>query len=95
MLFHGVSHNTGDPAPYLQAEGARIDELHKAGLIEMVLLKADQSGAVVLLRADSLAAAREAVDSLPLAVNGITSFELTEVIDPGLIAGSPAPQPAP
>ena len=51
-----------------------------------MLLKADWSGAVLLLRTTDLSAARAAVDSLPLVTNGITSFELTEVITP-----APAP----
>jgi hypothetical protein len=48
---------------------------------------------VLLLRTSDLAAAREAVDSLPLVTKGITSFELTEVITPGSIPSAPAPQP--
>jgi hypothetical protein len=83
MMVLAISHNTGDPAPYLQAETARMAELQQAGLIELMLLKADWSGAVLLLRVADLAAAREAVASLPLVTNGITSFELTEVITPG------------
>lgn len=59
-----------------------------------MLLKADWSGAVLLLRAADLAAAREAVGSLPLVANRITSFELTEVITPGSLHDAPAPQPA-
>jgi hypothetical protein len=49
---------------------------------------------VLLLRAADLAAAREAVGSLPLVANRITSFELTEVITPGSLHDAPAPQPA-
>jgi ketosteroid isomerase-like protein len=81
MLFLTETHNTGDPTPYLQAERARIYELLQAGIVETVLLKADRSGAIVLLRAADEAAARDALSSLPLVANGITSFgELTEVI---------------
>jgi hypothetical protein len=50
----------------------------------MVLLKTDMSGAILLLRAADLVAARAAADSLPLAANGITSFTFTEVIAPGV-----------
>jgi hypothetical protein len=94
MMVLAVSHNTGDPAPHLQAEAARMAELQQAGLVELMLLKADWSGVVLLLRAADLAAAHEAVGSLPLVTNGITGFELTEVITPGSIPGIPAPQPA-
>jgi hypothetical protein len=81
MLFLAESHNTGDPTPYLQAEGARIYELQQAGIVETVLLKADRSGAIILLRTGDEAAARDALSTLPLVANGITSFgEFTEVI---------------
>ncbi len=93
MMVLAVSHNTGDPTPHLHAETARTAELQQAGLVELMLLKADWSGAVLLLRTSDLAAAREAVDSLPLVTKGITSFELTEVITPVSIPSAPAPQP--
>ena len=93
MLILAVSHNTGDPTAYLHAEATRMAELQQAGLVELVLLKADFSGAVLLLRTSDLPVAREAVDSLPLVTNGITSFELTEVITPGSVRGAPTPQP--
>jgi len=83
MMFLAVSHNTGDPTPYLRAEAARVAELQQEGLVELMLLKADWSGAVLLLRAVDLPAARKAVDSLPLVAQGLTSFELTEVVSPG------------
>jgi hypothetical protein len=84
MFFLAESHNTGDPTPYLQAEGARVNELQQAGIVETVFLKADRSGAIVLLRATDVAAARDALGSLPLVANGITSFgEFTEVIPAG------------
>jgi hypothetical protein len=86
MKVLAVSRNTGDPTPLLPAESARMAELQEAGLVELTLLKADWSGAVLLLNTSSLASARQAVDSLPLVVNGLTSFELTEVISPGSVA---------
>ena len=91
MMFLAVSHNTGDPTPYLQAEAARAAELQQAGLVELMLLKADWSGVMLLLRAADLVTARKAVDSLPLVAHGITSFELTEVISPDSL---PAAEPA-
>ncbi len=82
MMFLAVSQNVGDPTPYLAAEDARMQELQQTGVVEQMLLKADWSGAVLLLRAADQAAAREAVGSLPLVTHGITRFELTEVITP-------------
>jgi hypothetical protein len=82
MLFLAQSHNTGDITPYLRAETARVIELQQAGVIEMVFLKSDMSGAILLVRAADLAAARDAIESLPLVVNGLSSAEFTEVIIP-------------
>ncbi len=93
MLVLAVSRNTGDPSAHLHAEATRMAELQQAGLIELMLVKADWSGAVLLLRTSDVSAAREAVDSLPLVTHGITSFELTEVITPGSVPSPPAPQP--
>lgn len=75
----------------MQAEGARIHELRQAGIVETVLLKADRSGAIIVLRADDAAAARDAANSLPLVANGVTSFgEFIEVIPAGEAPGAPA-----
>ena len=82
MQFLAVSQNVGDPRPYIQAEGAKTAELQSAGVFERVYLKADWSGAVIVVNAPSRDDAQRAVDSLPLTEHGITSFSLTEVIDP-------------
>jgi hypothetical protein len=50
MMVLAVSHNTGDPTPHLQAESARMAELQQAGLVELMLLKADWSGAPPIWR---------------------------------------------
>ena len=90
MYFLAESHDTGDPTPYLQAEGTRVYELQQAGIVETVLLKADRSGAFIVLRAADAAAARDALDSLPLVANGIASLgEFTEVIPAGEVPGTP------
>jgi hypothetical protein len=88
MMFLAVSRNAGDPTPYLEAEAVRAAELQQLGLVELTLLKADWSGVVMLVRAVGLAAAREAVDSLPMVAHGITSFELIEVISPDSLPGA-------
>ena len=92
MLFLVESHNNGDITPYLEAETARVGELHRAGIVETVLLKADQSGAFLLVRTADLASARDAVESLPLAAHGLTSVEFTEVMAIDSIPGDPAPE---
>jgi hypothetical protein len=52
-----------DITPYLKAETARIGELMRAGIVETVLLKADQSGAFLFVRTADLASARDAVEA--------------------------------
>jgi hypothetical protein len=94
MLFLAESHNTGDITQYLEAETVRIGELMRAGIVETVLLKADQSGAFLLVRTADLASARDAVESLPLAAHGLTSVEFTGVIAIDSIPGDPVPQSA-
>jgi hypothetical protein len=94
MLFLAESHNTGDITQYLEAETARIGELMRDGIVETVLVKADQSGAFLLVRSADLASARDAVESLPLAAHGLTSAEFTEVIAIDSILGDPVSQSA-
>ncbi|MGH3292746.1 MAG: hypothetical protein ACRDP7_13140 [Trebonia sp.] len=65
--------------------------MRHAGIVETVYLKADRSGAIVLLRDADAAVARDALGSLPLVANGITSFgEFTKVIPAGEVRGTPA-----
>lgn len=82
MNVLAVSTNTGDPSPYVAAETAAIDELVRAGIVERMLLKADYSGAVLLLNVPDQTTARETVDALPIAAHGLTSFTLTPLVDP-------------
>ena len=94
MLFLAESHNTGDITQYLEAETVRIGERMRDGIIETVLVKADQSGAFLLVRSADLASARDAVGSLPLAAHGLTSVEFAEVIAVDGIPGDPVAQSA-
>ena len=79
MKFLATSTNSHDPTPHIPAEITRTAELAEAGVLERVLLKADRSGAVLLL--DVQDAARAAVNSLPLVKHGVTRFDLTEVVE--------------
>jgi hypothetical protein len=81
MKFLATSTNSDDPTPHIPAEIARTAELVEAGVLERVLLKADRSGAVLLLDVPDAAAARAAVNSLPLVQHGVTRFDLTEVVE--------------
>ena len=82
MTYLAVSTNTGDPSSLVGAEGARMAELVSSGVVEHVWLKADWSGAVLVLATDDEREARSAVDSLPIASAGLTTFALTPVLAP-------------
>ena len=82
MTYLAVSTNTGDPSPLVPAESARLAELVRTGVVEHVWLKADWSGAVLVLAGEDESAARAVVDSLPIARAGLTRFALTPVLAP-------------
>jgi hypothetical protein len=81
MKFLAISTNLADPTPHIAAEMQQMDHLVHSGLVERLLLKADRSGAVLLMEAPDAATAQAAVDNLPLASHGITRFALTPVIE--------------
>jgi hypothetical protein len=83
MKFLAVSQNTKDPTQFLAAEGARMAELTGAGTVEQVFLKADYSGAVLIAHAADATALADLLSTLPLVINGITSFALTEIVVAG------------
>ena len=82
MKFLAVSTNSGDPRPFVADESVRMSELVQAGTVEQFFLKADWSGSAVILHASDPSVARAALDTLPLVVHGVTTFDLTEIVDP-------------
>lgn len=80
MKVLAVSSNAGDPTPYIADEMRRITELQAAGVIEELYLKADRSGAVIMLESDSGDEAKRHLATLPLVQHGVTSFEVTELV---------------
>jgi len=80
MKFLAESHNTSDPSAHVAAEGARMAQLAAAGTVEQVFLKADYSGAVLIAESADADALRGELDTLPLVVNGVTTFSITELI---------------
>jgi hypothetical protein len=81
MKFLVISTNTTDVSPFVAAEVQRITELQSAGTITGVWLKADFSGAVLMLETAAEAEATAAVRSLPTVMNDATTFVLTEIVD--------------
>ena len=82
MQVLAVSTNHGDPRPYLAEEAAGTDELRRGGLLSDLWVKADWSGAVMVLECPDLPAARAAVSHLPLVRHGVTSFTFIEIVRP-------------
>lgn len=82
MNVLAVSTNSGDPGPYIAAETAAIGDLMQTGVIKWMLLKADYSGAVLLLNVPDEITAQTTVDALPIAAHGLTTFTLTPLLDP-------------
>ena len=81
MKFVAVSTNTKDVSPFLPAEGQRINELQAAGTITGGWVKADFSGAILVLEYADATEATAAINTLPIAINNASTFVLTEVID--------------
>jgi hypothetical protein len=81
MKFLAVSTNTKDVSPFLAAEFQRIDELRAAGTITDAWVKADFSGAVLVLDCADTADATAALNTLPIAINDAATVVLTEILD--------------
>ena len=81
MKYLAVSTNTKDVSPFIAAEIQRIEELRAAGTITGGWVKADYSGAILVLECADAAEATTALNTLPIAINDATTFVLTEVID--------------
>jgi hypothetical protein len=81
MKYLAVSTNTKDVSALVPAETQRINELRAAGTITDVWVKADFSGAILVLECADKGEATAALRSLPIAINHAATFVLTEVID--------------
>jgi hypothetical protein len=80
MKVLAISSNVGDPTPHLPDELRRIAELQAVGVIEQLYLKADRSGAVIMLETESAEEAERQLATLPLVQRGVTSFDVTELV---------------
>jgi hypothetical protein len=80
MKVLAISSNAGDPTPHIPDEMRRIAELQAVGVIEQLYLKADRSGAVIMLETESAEEAERQLATLPLVQRGVTSFDVTELV---------------
>jgi Muconolactone delta-isomerase len=83
MLYLVTSTNTRDVSPLLAAESERVNELRAAGVIRNGWVKADLSGAFLLLDCANEAEASAVLNTLPAVINDATTFVLTEVVGLG------------
>jgi muconolactone delta-isomerase len=63
----------------LAAEQQRTGELMAQGLVQQLLLRADGAGGYMVLNADSIASAREQLDTLPFMKDKIMQLEIVEL----------------
>ena len=82
MKVLALFHNQGDPTPHLADERERVAELRDAGVLEQLWLRADRTGAVLLLEAADAADARRHLATLPLVERGISTVEVIELLPP-------------
>lgn len=82
MKLLALFHNQGDPTPYLADEGKRVAELREAGVLEQLWLRADRTGAVLMLEAADAADAHRHLATLPLVQHGISTVEVIELLPP-------------
>jgi hypothetical protein len=65
MNVPAIFTNTSDLAPYISDEMGSITELHEAGVIEQLNVKAERSGAVIIVEAQSAEDAQRQLATLP------------------------------
>ncbi len=61
---------------HAKAEAARAWALHQEGVIRELYFRADRPEAVLVLECPDLAAAQDALSTLPLVQHGLIAFEL-------------------
>ncbi|HTH53808.1 MAG TPA: muconolactone Delta-isomerase family protein [Edaphobacter sp.] len=66
----------------IAAEGQRVRELYAAGLLRSAWRRKDKPGAALILEADTEAAVREAIETLPLFQLGMIGFPLVTQLEP-------------
>lgn len=68
--------SSGQFAPYLKAEAAKVWEFYQNGLVRESYFRQDQSTAVLVLECAGIDEAQEALDDLPMVRAGLIEFEL-------------------
>jgi muconolactone delta-isomerase len=82
MKVLALFHNQQDPTPYLADERKRVRELQEEGVLEQLWLRADHTGAVLLLEAADAADAHRHLATFPLVEHGVATVEVIELLLP-------------
>lgn len=67
-------------APHLKAEARHVWELYQGGILRELYFRADRSEAVLILECESVAAAKDKLDTLPLVQAGLIRFEIIPLV---------------
>ena len=62
--------------PHAKAEAAKVWELYQAGIVREMYFRADRSDAVLVLECASVDDAVDILNTLPLVVEGLITFEV-------------------
>ena len=82
FLVHAAVHPGADAMPLLPAETARVQELISDGTAEQAYVRADHTGAYLVINIADLAAADEVMQTLPMAKAGFLDFTFVELVPP-------------
>lgn len=63
-------------APYMEAEARQGWSLFKSGLVRDIYFRQDRPGVAIIAEADSIQAARAALDEFPLAKAGLIAWDV-------------------
>lgn len=80
-MEHEVANTSAeDFQPHLRNEAARLWQLYQEGMVRESYFRADQHTAVLVLECENETAVCEALDSLPLVMAGLITFEVIPLI---------------
>ena len=80
FLVHATVQPGADAMPLLPAETARVQELISDGSAEQAYVRADHTGAYLVINTPDLEAAEEVMQTLPMAKAGFLDFAYVELV---------------
>lgn len=68
-----------DPAPYLDAEIAAVDQMMRDGFITHLYRHLDGSGAILIIESESIESAEQRLAQLPFVVHGVMTIPVSAI----------------